>query len=198
MADTDSHWQSWVQGLSEGDEQVVGEFWREYGKRLQALASGYLNSRLQRREGPEDVVQSVCRTFLPAQSCRRVQFGRSGCTLGALVRYHLGQGASEGPISRPGEAAIRSRALPGQQSGRRQTGHGHGTDAGRGRRVRRPNAPDLFGMEEEERQVVTMKLEQYTYAEMAERLGCSERTIRRIVKRVQERLKRMLEESGQQ
>jgi RNA polymerase sigma factor (sigma-70 family) len=56
----------------------------------------------------------------------------------------------------------------------------------------------LFGMEEEERQVVTMKLEQFTYAEMAERLGCSERTIRRIVKRVQERLKRMLEESGRQ
>jgi RNA polymerase sigma factor (sigma-70 family) len=55
----------------------------------------------------------------------------------------------------------------------------------------------LFGMDEEERQVVTMRLERYTYAEMAEQLGCSERTIRRIVKRVQERLKRMLEESVQ-
>ena len=64
MTDSDSHWQSWVRQLAEGDEQVVGEFWKEYGKRLQALASGYLTSRLQRREGPEDVVQSVCRTFL--------------------------------------------------------------------------------------------------------------------------------------
>ena len=53
----------------------------------------------------------------------------------------------------------------------------------------------LSGLDEEEQQVVTMKLEQYTLPEIADRLGSSERTVRRIVKRVQEHLKRILEET---
>ena len=64
MDDAQGHWQEWVRALVAGDEQVAGEFWGQYGGRLQGLAEEYLTTRLQRRVSPDDVVQSVCRTFL--------------------------------------------------------------------------------------------------------------------------------------
>ena len=71
MADQDQDWQDWVRALVEGDEQVAGQFWDQYGHRLQGLAAEYLTTRLYRREGPDDIVQSVCRTFL-----RRARIGQ--------------------------------------------------------------------------------------------------------------------------
>lgn len=48
----------------------------------------------------------------------------------------------------------------------------------------------LATLSEEERQIVDLKLQECTQEEIAERLGCSERTVRRIFKRVQEHLAR--------
>jgi len=198
MADTDSHWQSWVQGLSEGDEQVVGEFWREYGKRLQALASGYLNSRLQRREGPEDVVQSVCRTFLRRSRAGEFSLADRDALWGLLCAITLAKVRQKARYhGREKRRYDRERYLDNSRVGGKPVVDAEPTPAEAAEFADQMQQL-LFGMEEEERQVVTMKLERFTHAEMAERLGCSERTIRRIVKRVQERLKRMLEESGQQ
>lgn len=46
----------------------------------------------------------------------------------------------------------------------------------------------LSGLDEEERQLVDLKLQQYTNEEAAKRMACSERTVRRILKRVRQRL----------
>src|SRR5262249_47786585 len=49
----------------------------------------------------------------------------------------------------------------------------------------------LASLDEEERQMVELKLQDLTHEEVAERLGCSERTVRRIIKRVQTRLEQV-------
>src|SRR5688500_13700883 len=67
----DEHWQSWVARFRAGDSLVLGEFWKEYGPMLHQIAAKQLGERLKRRIGPEDVVQSACRTFF-----RRVQGGQ--------------------------------------------------------------------------------------------------------------------------
>src|SRR5439155_16100737 len=48
----------------------------------------------------------------------------------------------------------------------------------------------MASLDDEERQLVDLKLQQYTNEEAAERLGCSERTVRRLLKRMQDRLER--------
>jgi RNA polymerase sigma factor (sigma-70 family) len=53
----------------------------------------------------------------------------------------------------------------------------------------------LGSLDAEERRLVELKLEDCTNEEAARRLSCSERTVRRILKRVQGRLSRLLEES---
>jgi RNA polymerase sigma-70 factor (ECF subfamily) len=186
-----------VQGLAEGDEQVVGEFWREYGKRLQALASGYLNSRLQRREGPEDVVQSVCRTFLRRSRAGEFDLADRDALWGLLCAITLAKVRQKARYhGREKRRYDRERYLDNSRVGGKPLMDTEPTPAEAAEFADEMHQL-LSGMDEEERQVVSMKLERFTYAEMAERLGCSERTVRRIVKRVQERLKRMLAESGQ-
>src|SRR5262245_2952383 len=71
MATEEEQWQRLIQGLRDGDPDVVREFCAQYGQRLQRLAEKHLPPGLRRRLGPEDVVQSACRTFL-----RRAQEGK--------------------------------------------------------------------------------------------------------------------------
>lgn len=51
----------------------------------------------------------------------------------------------------------------------------------------------LGSLEEEERQIVDLKLQECTHDEIAEQLGISERTVRRVFKRIQSKLSRALE-----
>ena len=53
----------------------------------------------------------------------------------------------------------------------------------------------MASLDEEERRFVDLKLQQCTNLEVAARLGCSERTVRRILKRVESRLSGLLEET---
>jgi RNA polymerase sigma-70 factor (ECF subfamily) len=192
-------WRQWVAGLASGDARTLEDFWVRYGPRLQGLAAEYMTTRLYRREGPEDVVQSVCRTFF-----RRVQIGQfeladSGRLWGLLcvitiakvrqkARYHRRQkrdlnrehridGAADESWS-PGPALTSPQPTPAEAA-----------------EFADQLGQLLDGMDEEERRVVELKLEQCTNQETADKLGCSERTVRRILKRVQARLKRLLEET---
>ena len=195
----DPSWQSWIRQLVEGNPQVVDEFWRGYGPRLQRLAAGFMTSRICRREEPEDVVQSVCRTFL-----RRAQIGQfelpdsealwrllCAITLTKVrqkVRFHRRQRRSvdrerhfepRADDSRPpGPEAVAPEPTPAEAA----------EFADQLQQL-------LAGMDEEERRVVELKLEQHTNLQMAKELSCSERTVRRILKRVQGRLRRMLEDA---
>jgi RNA polymerase sigma factor (sigma-70 family) len=195
MTDADQQWCSWVRRLADGENEVVIEFWRDYGGRLEALAASYLSSRMRRREGPEDVVQSVCRTFLRRN--REGQFELSGpdslwrllcaITLAKVrekVRFH----------GREKRKLDRERYIDDSRLNEPPVAAGQPT----------PDEAAEFAdqierlfrdLDDEQRQVVTMKLEQYTHPEIADHLGCSERTVRRIVKRVQEHLKQVLEET---
>src|SRR5688572_16473353 len=67
----EQRWQKWILGFHNGDPEVLREFWDQYGPMLHQIASKHLADRLKRRVGPEDIVQSACRTFL-----RRVQGGQ--------------------------------------------------------------------------------------------------------------------------
>ena len=68
---SEADWDKIVAGLRSGDPQICREFWLKYSPLLEGVAFRQLSSRVQRRVGPDDVVQSACRTFF-----RRVSFGQ--------------------------------------------------------------------------------------------------------------------------
>jgi RNA polymerase sigma factor (sigma-70 family) len=190
----------WVRQLVAGDEQVMQEFWHEYAPSLERLAHSRMTPALQRRVGAEDVAQSVCRTFL-----RRAQQGefkleaseglwRLLCAITLTkvrqhARFHLRQkrglnrevslesagGSTDAvafePAARDAISPADALAFADQMS-------------------------SLLGkLNDEERQIVEGKLEGLTQIEVAARLGCSERTVRRLLERVAERWSRELTDS---
>jgi RNA polymerase sigma-70 factor (ECF subfamily) len=188
MAEAEESWDRLIHGLREGDPQVMREFCDRYGERLHRLAEKRLGGKLARRVGPEDVVQSAYRTFL-----RRARGGE----------YHLDDSDSLWRLlcaitlnklyqkARDHQRHKRSydREVPLNLDAAGESGFHDPVDPG--------PAPDeeaafadqfekvLAVLDPEERQVVELKLQGCTHQETAERMGSSERTVRRLVKRIQ-------------
>lgn len=196
----DEPWQQLIQGLRDGDPRSVQEFCALYGERLERLAEKHLPHGLRRRFGPEDVVQSACRTFLRRARDGKFQLGDAE-NLWALMcaitltkvreqaRFHLrekrGLHREEAIATDPQASSVIGfqPVAPGPSP------HETAEFADQLQHL-------LASLDEEERQVVDLRLQEYGTAEMAERLGCSERTVRRILKRVQSRLARILDSPG--
>lgn len=197
MEPDQENWTTWAQHLAEGDARTVEEFWGRYGARLQGLAAEYMSTRLARREAPEDVVQSVCRTFLRRAQIGQFrlpdseQFWRLLCAITITkirqkARFHQQQKRDFGRERRLVSPAS-DTTLPRMQIAAAEPTPAEAAEfADQLRRL-------LADLDDEERPIFELKLEQYTNQEIAERRGCSERTVRRILKRIQSHLKRQLE-----
>ena len=193
-------WNRMIDGLRNGTRTVVREFCQHYGKSLERLAEKHLTGGVKRRIGPEDVVQSACRTFL-----RRAQIGEfeladaeglwgllCAITLTKVreqTRFHLRQ--KRGLDREVHQADTNSSRGPGLFD----KADGEPTPA------EAAEFADQFtqlvsALDEEERQLVDLKLQQFTNDEIAEQMGCSERTVRRILKRVQAVLARQFESTN--
>jgi RNA polymerase sigma factor (sigma-70 family) len=185
MTEKADDWNCLIEGLRRGDEQVARQFWQEYGPLLHRVADRHLPAVLRRRVEAEDVVQSALRTFL-----RRVQDGQfqmedqdglwrllSAITLNKLrwqTRFHFRrkrglnrEQAVEPPSGEEGEAF--QPAAPG------------------------PTPAEAAEFADQFQQLLaSLDEEDCTNDEVAQRLGCSERTVRRILNRVKNHLDRAL------
>ena len=199
MSDAPDDWDRVLEGLRAGDPVVLQDFWNRYGGMLHEVAEKHLAGGLRRRVGPEDVVQSACRTFF-----RRAQGGqfqlpdaeslwRLLCTITITkireqARFHLrkrrgvDQEQPLAPTSGDESSASIGFAAPGPTPAQAAE------FADQLQQL-------LSSLDDEEKQIVELKLQDCTNDEVAERLGSSERTVRRVMKRIQERLTRILQSS---
>jgi len=178
----------WVQGFRDGDADLIAEFWNEYEVRLRRLAERNLGQQMRRRVGSEDVVQSVFRTFL--RRAHQDEFELTdGQSLAALlstitlnkirekVRYHTRQKRG---IDR--ERYLDALAdLAGKETTPDETAAFHEVEE------------MICDFNQDEQHIIQLRLENYTHQEIAQRLQCSERTVRRLVNRIRKRLEAELE-----
>src|SRR5262249_34389478 len=145
----------------------------------------------------EDVAQSACRTFLRRARGGEFQLADSeglwrllcAITLSKIreqTRFHLRQKRGIDREVQPAPAAGDSSSIDFQPAAPGPTPAEAAEFADQFQRV-------LAGLDDEERQLVDLKLQECTNDEIAERLGCSERTVRRLLKRVQAHLARSFE-----
>lgn len=194
--DDDRQWRAMLSGLRGGDADMARTFWDQFGPILHNIADKHLGERLRRRLGPEDVVQSVCRTFF-----RRAQGGQfelsdakslwsllCAITLNKIrekARFHSRQkrGLDQEVQAAPswGDSAAAGFQLFDKGPGPDQAAE----FADQFEQI-------LTLLDEEERQILDLKLQDHTHEEIAEKLGTSERTVRRMMKRIQSRLAREL------
>jgi RNA polymerase sigma-70 factor (ECF subfamily) len=170
--------------LQAGDEQIAEQIFTAYAGRLLDLARLRISGRLARRIDPEDVVQSVFRTFF-----RRARAG--GFTIegeDSLCRILVGITARK---------ALRQVAF--QRAAKRNPGLEQDSSSG--------EAPDLYALEPtpdatvafldhlehflarlrpRDCSIVEMRMEGYSVEEIARKLELSDRHVRRVLKHVRE------------
>jgi RNA polymerase sigma-70 factor (ECF subfamily) len=170
--------------VREGNDEAAAVIFERFVNRLSAQAHRHLAPTVRRQVDAEDVVQSVYRTFF-----RRVREGQFrldhwGSLWGLLARITLRKCARVGGqiANRPPQFSL--------TGGADNSGFDSGLDWEMIAREPSPAEAACLAdtldslmkpLRESHRQVLTLALEGYTQEEVAERAGCSERTVRRVL-----------------
>ena len=184
MDDTDL-----IEGLRTGHERAMDEFVERYRPALERIAAGAIAPDLRKRVSPESVAQSVCRTFLRRMHANPYELQDAGTLWGLLcaialtkvrekVRFHRRQRRRtdrEVPLEEAGEVAD-AAALSPEVSAAFQEGLEQA----------------LLEIDAEERRILELRLYGKTQREIATELACSERTVRRLLHGLEEKLRNRL------
>jgi RNA polymerase sigma-70 factor (ECF subfamily) len=175
-----------------GEQAAAQAVFSRYAQQLIALARSKLDQRLQQRVDPEDVIQSVYKSFFLRHREGQVEVVNWQSLWGLLTlitlrkcadRAHYFQ-ADRRNIAR--EIAADTDAHPGWQES-----------------IGREPSPDeaallaetvetlLRGLDRGEREIVELSLQGFSTQEISERLGRAERSVRRLRERVRLQLEQM-------
>jgi len=177
-----------VAGLRDGDPEAVREFCLTYGPVLQRIADRRIAGALRRRLDAEDVVQSACRTFVrraaggefrldDAEGMWRLLCAITLSKVREQARHHLRKKRGLDREEQPAEGSSGvdfSPADPGP-------GPADAAEFADGFETL------MESLDRDERRVVDLKLQDLTNDEIAAKLACSERTVRRLLKQVRDR-----------
>jgi RNA polymerase sigma factor (sigma-70 family) len=190
-------WEQLIAGLRDGDEQIVSQFYNDYSRMLHRVAERHLAAGLRKRFDAEEAVHSALRTFF-----RRTQIGEfelidsqrlwgllCAITLSKVrnkTRHHLRQ----------------KRGLDREQS---LDTSGRDSDAPPMQIADWKLDPavavefaDTFhqlisSLDEQEQEIIDLKLQDFTNEEVAQQLDCCEKTVRRTLARIRSKLQAALE-----
>lgn len=182
-----------IERYREGDEAAAEAMFTKYVSRLVALAQSRLSQRLSRRIDPEDIVQSAYRSFFHHARNGRFEFNESGDLWSLLVVITLNKLRQKVEFHTAGK-----RRYDQEQS--MENGGAVGTD-------RDPTPAETLavleeierlteGLDETQKRIVELRLQGYQMDEIANDVGRSERTVRRVMDKIKVRLERQLSESG--
>lgn len=185
-------WNSWIDGVRDGRPEAVQEFCDRYAGPLLRLAERNLNEKLRRRVDPEDVVQSAFRTVFRRLQGGEFNFETDDDLWQLLCAVTLNK--SRRQVRRHGQ---QKRALD-------QEVYLHGA-AEPGVVASQPTPTEAAilidlvehlvntAVDEEEKTIILLKLDELSNQEIAHQMQRSERTVRRILARLHSRIARMLE-----
>jgi RNA polymerase sigma-70 factor, ECF subfamily len=185
-----------MSGLAAGQSLAAEEVFARFAHRLVALARVRLSGVIRQKEDPDDIVQSVFKSFfarhqqeswtlnswesvwallsvITLRKCghRLAYYGRAGRDVRNEVVF-----AGE---ARPAWEAVASGPTPEQAYILTETLEALMRD-----------------LEQHEREMLTLTLQGDTVAEISRSVGCSQRTVQRCLQRVRDRLKELLDRSA--
>lgn len=199
MNDSEDDTTLWLKQLAAGDPDAADRFWRQYAIPLERLASGRLSPALQRRVGAEDILQSVCRTFF-----RRSRSGEYELTepeqlwrlLCAITVNKVHQCARFHFRQRRGIQFERNDLSQSNDSVDSPVERAESPEGSVEEAVAFVDQMEVFlsSLGEEERQLIQYRLDGLSHREIADKMNCTERTVRRIVAFVRNRWEKSLDQ----
>jgi RNA polymerase sigma-70 factor (ECF subfamily) len=183
-----------LQRWRSGEQEAAEELYRRYAQRLCALADHWIDEKLRRLVGADDVVQSVFRTFFRRTRQGEYQLDHSGSLWKLLVQITLNKVRKQAERHR---AAKRSVAAEIYLDGERPCPETF---------ARGPSLEEvaafidelevlMAGLGDREPEIVRLCLEGYSAPEIATEVGCTRWTVRRVLGRVGERLQRRMKQN---
>jgi RNA polymerase sigma-70 factor, ECF subfamily len=159
--------------------------------RLVALARGHLDARLRTRIDPEDIVQSVYKSFLLRYGVEKLAGEEEHGLWALLTRITLRKCADRARYHRAERRdAAREEAAAGEGApwqdvaGREPTPDDAAALTETVERL-------LRDLDDDQRAILELSLQGYSTLEISERLGRAERSVRRVRERTRARLERM-------
>ena len=179
---------SLLRQLRDGQNDAATELYVRYASLLLALAKNQTSSQLATRFDPEDVVQSVFRTFFrrataglydvpPGEQLWQLLLVLALNKVRGLAVYHR---AKKRDASKT--VAIESLHHPSQ------------IDDGTPMQILTMLVDELLAeLSESQRQIVQLRIEGHTIGEIAERAGRSQRTVERVMQEFRHRLSDLID-----
>ncbi len=182
----------------DGDEHAASELFERYVHRLMGLARQRLSNRLARRIDPDDVIQSVYRSFFRAAAEGSYELQRSGDLWRLLVAITLNKLRMQARRHNADKRSMKSEESIAMSPG----SFGIAPE-----RIAENPQPEevaavsellkhvMEGMTIQQREMLELRLQNYKIEEIAAEVGCSERTVRRLLDQVKQRFQTDLEQS---
>jgi DNA-directed RNA polymerase specialized sigma24 family protein len=177
--------------LRAGDPDAATRVFDRFARRLIELARARLDARLRRKVDPEDVLQSALKSFFVRQADRPYEltnwdglWGLLACITARKCGRHL-------------EHFRAARRDVGREADPRPASDASGTDWEALARDPTPfegaalaeTVEELHrGLTERDRQILALSLHGYAVPEVSAEVGCTERTVYRVLGHIRERL----------
>ncbi|NLY01112.1 MAG: sigma-70 family RNA polymerase sigma factor [Rhodopirellula sp.] len=183
-----------VERWQSGDQQAADELYRRYAQRLCALADRWIDAKLGRRVGADDVVQSVFRTFFRRSHQGDYQLDHSGSLWRLLVQITLNKVRHQAERHR---AAKRDVAAEVHCDGEQLSPEFFARDPSQEEVAAFLDELELLttGLRDPEPEIVRLCLEGYSASEIASEVGCTRWTVRRVLTRLGDRLQRRMKQN---
>jgi RNA polymerase sigma-70 factor (ECF subfamily) len=183
--------------LRQGDQDAAARLYGQYAQRLIGLAHRHLEGRIRQKVDPEDVAQSVFKSFFKRQ--RQGQFDLSSwdnlwSMLVAITLHKCGHRIEYY------RAACRNVAREQAPINSDQSVHAFEALAddpapSQAAMLAELTEQIMAGLNDDrERQIFALSLDGHTPAEISEQVGRTERTVQRTLARIRAKLERMREE----
>lgn len=180
--------------LRAGDQGAATAVFRRFAGRLIALARTQLDARIRRKEDPEDVVQSVYRSFFTRQRDGQYDLANWDSLWSLLTVITVRKCRSRASYYLTGgrNVGVEVDTVPWSRAG---DGSDEMID-------REPTGIEVLiltetvermmrGLESDDRAIIALSLQGYATPEISAQLGRAERTVRRVREHVKKRLQRM-------
>jgi RNA polymerase sigma-70 factor (ECF subfamily) len=174
-----------------GNEDAATQLYLRYAHRLHALARAKSSPDLARRVDAEELVQSIFGSFFRGASSGYYDVPEGEELWKLFLVIALNKIRAKGNFHRAAKRDVRQTA-GGEFL--EQAQHSAGRDEAALGFLKLTVAEALERLPEQHRQMVTLRVEGYEVAEIAERTGRSRRTVERLLQEARKRLAHLLQE----
>jgi RNA polymerase sigma-70 factor (ECF subfamily) len=179
--------------LQAGEEDAATQLFRRFSGRLLALARSRLDPLLRQQTDPEDVMQSVFKSFFLRQAEGQWDLGGWDSLWSLLTVLTVRKCGRRAGYHRAARRDVRREVSPRpaeDDSAPAWECLDREPTPGEAAVLAETLRELLAQMDLRDRQIVTLRLQGYATAEVAAEAGCTQRTVQRVLERLRTRLER--------